>query len=297
MIAILLFSAISALLVLLAGRRDQARDPRLTVLTLVLLVLFPLSVFLPKVVVVPVSVLDSAGAGFPWGNVVLGIWAISFLTALIRLGLAAKGVSNWRKRSTLVGQAGEVEIRLLKGLKSPVAAGVIRPVIFVPEGWSDWSDDARRMVLEHELAHHQRRDPLWRWIAEIACAVHGYNPLVLWISRRLAVQCEFACDAMVLEHGFRPRDYARLLCEFAEERPPAGLVLAMAASSSLESRVKRLMKPAGKSENVRLVMLMALTVAFAGGLSSFGPSLRHTPSVPKSEVDLRWSANPFPGEK
>ena len=295
MITILLFSVISALLVFLAGRRDQARDPRLTVLILVLLVLFPLSVFLPKSTA-PFPVNIGEVSGFPWVNVLLVGWGMGFLVASIRLGLAARGVSNWRKRSTSVGRAGSVEIRLLQGLKSPVAAGVIRPVIFVPDRWSDWTQGTRRMVLEHELAHHRRRDPLWRWIAEIACAVHGYNPLVLWISRRLALQSEFACDAMVLENGFCSRDYARLLCDCAAERPFAGPVLAMATSSSLEARVKRLMKPSGQAGSAGLIMLVALTITFASGLAIFGPSLRQSPAVPQSEVDLRWAANPFPGE-
>ncbi|MES2657865.1 MAG: M56 family metallopeptidase [Verrucomicrobiota bacterium] len=297
MTAILLFSAIAALLVFLAGRGDQARDPRLTVLALVLLAVFPFSVFLPKAAILPISSVGEGSSGFPWLKVILGIWFAGFLTASVRLGLAAKGISNWRKRSSLIAEIDGVEIRRLDGLRGPVAAGVIRPVIFVPENWSEWPEENRRMVLEHELAHHRRRDPLWRWIAEIACAVHGCNPLVIWISRRLTMQCEYACDAMVLRNGARPGDYARLLCEFAADRAPAGPVLAMAVASSLESRVRRLMKPRENHGSVALVILITLTLAFAGALATFGPSQREDAPVSAEDVELRWSANPFPGEK
>ncbi len=295
MTAILLFSAIAALLVFLAGRGDQARDPRLTVLTLVLLVVFPLSVFLPKAAVVPISVTSGATSGFPWLQVIFGLWMVGFLIASVRLGIAARGIALWRRRSVLDSEMAGVEIRRLEGLKSPVAAGVIRPVIFVPQDWNEWSGETRRIVLEHELAHHRRRDPLWRWIAEIACAVHGGNPLVLWISRRLTMQCEYACDAMVLKNGTRAGDYARLLCEFAEDRAPSGPVLAMAVASSLESRVRRLMKPKGNRGNAPLFVLVTLTMAFAGVLAMLGPSPREAAPVPAEEVELRWSANPFPG--
>lgn len=296
MIAVLLFSAITALLVFLAGRGDQARDPRLSVLALILLVVFPLTVFLPKVAVVPLPSIGVGSPGFSWANLIFGLWLFGFVVASIRLGIAARGLSNWRKKSFRIATVEGVEIRLLRGLKGPVAAGVIHPVIFVPENWSEWSDDARRMVLEHELAHHQRRDPLWRWVAEIACAVHGYNPLVIWISRRLAMQCEYACDAMVLDRGSRADEYARVLCAFAEDRAPAGPVLAMAVASTLESRVRRLIKPRDRTGSAMLAVLITLTLAFAGALATFGPSLQEDAPVSAEEVDLRWSANPFPGE-
>jgi len=296
MIAILLFSAIAAMFVFIAGRGDEARDPRLTVLVLVLLSVFPLSVFLPKASVVPVPFAGEGISGFPWLGLIFGIWMLGFIVASIRLVISAMGISRWRKRSKWIGRIRGVELRQLVGLKGPVAAGVFRPMILLPVDWENWSAETRRMILDHELAHHRRRDPLWRWIAEIACAVHGWNPLVIWISRRLTMQCEFACDAMVLKNGTCPGDYARLLCDFADERAPVGPALAMAVASSLESRVGRLMKPRRNHGNAPLFVLMALTLGFAGALATFGPSLRDVAPVSPEEVELRWSADPFPGE-
>ncbi len=297
MIAILLFSGFAALLVCLAGLRDPARDPRLSVLVLALLALYPLTIFLPKtsvVVVVPALAVDDSG--FSWVTVVLGLWVVGFSLAVIRLLVAARMIASWRKRSQLVGEVDEVEIRQLAGLRGPVAAGVLRPVIFVPESWSLWSEEARKIVLAHELAHHLRRDPLWRWIAEIACAVHGCNPLVVWISRRMSLQGEYACDALVLKNGVRPSDYVRLLCEFAEQRAPRGPVMAMAVASTLESRVKRMMTPPRNDGFAALMVLVPLTLGLAGVLATFGLQTRTSAPVSAEEVELRWSANPFPGE-
>lgn len=297
MIAMLLFSAIATALVFLAGRGDKARDPRLTVVALSLLALFPLLVvWVPKADVLSAASNVTGGDGFPWMKFLYPVWAAGSLVTVLRLGLAARVISNWRNRSILLDRIDGVEIRRLPGLKGPVAAGVVRPVVFVPAAWDSWSDDARSIVLEHELAHHRRRDPLWRWVAGIACAVSGCNPLVIWMDRRLTLQCEFACDARVLENGVPVAEYAKLLCDFAEDRPSRGLVLAMAGRSSLESRVRRLVGPRKPQGGAGLLALIALSVISAGVLASLGAARQAEAVVSKGEVDLRWSANPFPGE-
>ena len=296
MIAMLLFSAVAAVLVFLAGRGDKACDPRLSVLVLVLLVIFPLSVFLPKIGLFPVPTEGRESPSFPWMHVLMLIWATGFAVASLRLWIAACGISHWRKNSSLVDRVNGIEIRSLPSLKGPVAAGVFRPVVFVPGGWSGWSDEAHRIVLEHEMNHHRRHDPLWRWIAEIACAVYCYNPLVLWVARRLTLQCELACDAMVLKNGVAPSDYARLLCDFAEGKVPQGPMLAMSSGSSLEIRVGRLVRPGKGLGRIGLFAWIAFALISAGALASIGPRNGIEIPVSQDEVQLRWSANPFPGE-
>src|SRR6478609_8787402 len=131
MIAMLSFSVVAAVLVALAGRGDQARDPRLTVLALGLLAVFPLLGFLPKLEVLPAGKGGGDSAGWPWISALFVLWAAGFSVAVLRLVIAAVGVSLRRKRSFQVDCLNGVEIRQLIGLKGPVAAGVIRPVIFM----------------------------------------------------------------------------------------------------------------------------------------------------------------------
>lgn len=115
------------------------------------------------------------------------------------------------------------------------------------------------------------------------------------MARRLTAQCEFACDAKVLENGVAVADYAKLLCDFAEDRAPRGLVLAMAGNSSLESRVRRLTCPRRPQGGAGVLALIALAVISAAVLASLGTARKVEAPVSKEEVDLRWSANPFPG--
>jgi hypothetical protein len=100
MIATLLFSVMAAALVFLAGRSDKAHDPRLTVSVLVLLTVFPILLgLLPKIEILPTRETGGSAASFPWTDFLLFMWAIGFSVAAIRLGFAAKQISNWRKSS------------------------------------------------------------------------------------------------------------------------------------------------------------------------------------------------------
>src|SRR5215217_9527468 len=99
MIALLTFSAVAALLVYLAGRGDAARDPRLTLVALGLLAVFPvLWYFLPKVGVLPVagaSAPGGEGSAFSGWWIAAGVWAVGFVYGAVRLMLAARGISGW----------------------------------------------------------------------------------------------------------------------------------------------------------------------------------------------------------
>ena len=54
---------------------------------------------------------------------------------------------------------------------------------FVPVEATGWSNDRLRAVLLHELAHVQRFDCLTQGMAQIARAVHWFNP-VAWMAVR-----------------------------------------------------------------------------------------------------------------
>lgn len=292
----MMFSGVAALLVYLAGRRDAARDPRLTGLALALLAVFPaLAWVLPKFAVLPARAGVGMEAGFSWMGPALGIWAAGFGMVMLRLCIAAGVLAGWRGRSRLIDHVGRIEIRELRGLKGPVAAGVFRQVVFVPEAWNDWPERIQRIVLDHETAHHHRRDPLWRWVAEIAFAVNWFNPLVWWMVRRLTIQCEYACDSAVIRKGVSARDYATLLCDLAEAPAFRGPALAMAERASLENRVGRLMSMRKPPGVVVIPLMIAVALAAAFAFASISLKSVAVERFSPEEVRMRWAADPFPG--
>ena len=70
-------------------------------------------------------------------------------------------------------------------------------------------------VLAHELAHVWRFDALTQLVAQVACAVYWFHPLVWLAARRVRIEAERACDALVVRAGMLPPDYAGDLLEIA----------------------------------------------------------------------------------
>jgi len=297
--ALIVFPLLAAAAVWLAGRRDASRDPRLTTLALALLAIAPLFLLLPKIPLLPAPALAEAPVGTPvlpvW--IVPTLWLTGFLLGMTKLALSAIGLIRWRKHSTFMETTTDgVEIRGLDRLSGPVAAGVFRKTIFVPTGWAQWDDSTRETVLLHELAHHRRHDPLVRWIAAVAVAVHWFNPLVHWMNRRLALQCEHACDRRVIDTGIRADRYAEMLCRFAARGRMNASGLAMAETSSLEARVRHLMSPRVSRGFFTLAALASLVIwgGFLLPLLGRKPAPANAPD--QAEVELRLSANPFPAD-
>jgi beta-lactamase regulating signal transducer with metallopeptidase domain len=300
MIPLLLFPVLAAAMVWLAGRRDPARDPRLTTLSLSLLALFPLLLLLPKVAILPAQAVIPTGQSlhFLWINALKLIWISGIIVGLVKLVLGVLGLRSWLKKSMLLKRLeGGIELRQLETIHGPVAAGVFRKVVFVPSEWSEWDEETRATVLSHELAHHHRRDPLVRWIGSLVVALHWFNPLVHWMIRRLALQCEQACDRQVVSNGVESIRYAELLCRFASNRRMPVGALAMAEQSSLELRVRHLMQPKHAKGFITLAVLALITVGGASLLAVAGNKIAPQQAADREEVELRLNADPFPADQ
>ena len=75
-------------------------------------------------------------------------------------------------------------------------------VLIVPRDfWSQLSEEQRRGVMLHELAHLQRGD-IWRQlIARGIVVLHWFNPLAWWAMRQYEMATECACDQRVSQQG------------------------------------------------------------------------------------------------
>lgn len=303
LISSLLISALAALVVYLAGLRDAARDPRLTGWALAWMLVHPMAaMLLPKWIHLP-----AAGGGdgsFPviTGSWIFeGLWFIGSMVFVARIGIAGLVIHSWRRHSLVVGRHGRAEIRMSPRIRGPVATGIFRPVIYVPMAWRLWSDETRRIVVDHEAAHHARCDPGMRWVAEMSCAVNWFNPMVWWLARRFVMQCEFACDAAVIESGVAKKRYVGVLCDLAVGDFDAGPIAAMAVRSTLEKRVIRLAgirdrRGFTRSANTCSWMLGVVLAVAGSAIAMMGPDPLQPSPVPASEVRTRWAANPFPAD-
>ena len=167
-------------------------------------------------------------------------------------------------------------VRLLRSLERsmPMAFGTRTPSILIPALADTWTEDRRRAVLLHELAHIVRHDCLTQLMASVACAIYWAHPGVWWIARRLRVERELACDDQVLNAGARARDYAEHLLELAyalgDYRAPA-LVVSMARRGQVEGRMLAVLDaarnravPAWRGRLAAAAVAAALLVPLAG---------------------------------
>lgn len=293
-ITLVIYSIITVLLVLLAGRKDAARDPRLTFSLLICMAFIPLmGALLPKFEILPTASTSLRESNFSWMTLISVIWISGSLIALTRLVTAAISLSKLKSRSKEIDTINGVKIFEVENLRSPVAAGIVQRVVFVPPSWSIWQKDERQIVLSHELEHHRRRDPLWRLCVELARAALWYHPLAHWMANRFTLQCEYACDEAVIRNGIEPKRYASLLCDFAESRVNSPFCIAIADTSSLEKRVQRVFKPANPAGKLSFVLLVLFGISSAFALSMIGNQLSN---IDQEEIQTRLDANPFPGE-
>jgi beta-lactamase regulating signal transducer with metallopeptidase domain/uncharacterized protein YnzC (UPF0291/DUF896 family) len=210
------------------------------------------------------------------------IWALGVAFVLARLAFGtlrmwritreAEFLTDYHWSALTNRLRGELDLRshislyASEEIAMPVTWGILRPVIVLPADANEWSAEWRRIVLLHELAHIKRRDCLTQMLANVACALYWFNPLVWFAAQRLRVERELACDDCVLEVGTRASDYASYLVEIAKSfdaHEPATPVTVGMACSQLESRVRAILDPALQRGNLSRSRKAALTLAMA----------------------------------
>ena len=225
------------------------------------------------------------------------VWAIGAIAIIGRL-LAGIAAVQWLSRRTArvidapwlplaielasrVGVSRQITFAESATASMPMAVGLFRPAVLMPADAVRWPVERLRIVLLHELAHVKRRDCLTHALAQLACAMHWFNPLAWIAARHVRTERERACDDLVLASGTKGPDYAEELLEIARAmrgvRFPAvmtGATLAMAHRSQLEGRLMAILDPkVPRSGPSALRTAFAATVASGAllALSSLQP--------------------------
>ncbi len=149
----------------------------------------------------------------------------------------------------------------------PMTCGILRPVVLLPAGDFGSSIAQRLDVLRHELAHVRRHDCLTQLVAQLACAVNWFNPLVWIAAREMRAERERACDDEVLRAGAKASDYADYLLRVARETrmstAAACGALAMARPSQLAIRLRAVLDDGRRRERASRSFATLATVGAA----------------------------------
>ena len=136
------------------------------------------------------------------GAAAVALWQGGGLSALAAAcgGAGGPGRAGWqqalddaqaavplRRRPRLLASA---------AVRGPVTAGILRPVLLVPQAGPAPADAA--LMLTHELTHLRRHDLAFKLLLAAACALHWYDPAVWLLARRAGRDIEAACDEQVV---------------------------------------------------------------------------------------------------
>ncbi|HUI76492.1 MAG TPA: TonB family protein [Bryobacteraceae bacterium] len=170
--------------------------------------------------------------------------------ALGLLQMLAGWIAVWRVRKEAKPLPGDiddtVEILETRSGSMPMTFGWFRPAILLPADASQWTEERRRLVLLHELAHVRRGDAVTHLFARAALNLYWWNPLAWMAWREFVKERERAADDLVLAAGACASNYAGHLLDIArglKSAPAAGwAAIAMARRSQLEGRLVALLE-------------------------------------------------------
>ena len=224
-----------------------------------------------------------------------GIWNIRRLVALATPVMAREWLDPLRDGCERLDIRRPVRLLQSDRVPMPMTWGWRRPVVLLPATAASWPAARRTVVLRHELAHVKRADVVTQLVAQWACALYWFNPLVWLAAFRLRVERERACDDEVLRLGTRASDYANHLLDIARECHAPGLsasaAVAMGRPSQLERRMRAILDPTVRRAAGRATVILAAVVLIGAALavSAVTPT---TEAFPGRAVATSASASP-----
>ena len=200
-------------------------------------------------------------------SILAAIWLVGAVLVLVRLAIGTWRVGQLAREGARVEDGMWLSLAqrlanrlgvtrpliLLRGdrLAVPVTWGIVYPAVLLPEDSDSWTEERKRFVLVHEMAHVKRFDALTQLLAQLALAVFWFDPLVWIAAHQMRVEREHACDDYVLRDGTAPSLYAGELLEMVrsigtpthDRAAPAFAALAMARRSEFEGRMLAILDP------------------------------------------------------
>lgn len=176
-------------------------------------------------------------------RVFIGAWRVRRMvqaatSAPAELHRLADSVAN------ALGCGARFEVRLMSGLGTPFLAGVLRPVIVLPQEMLETENtESMRGVLAHELAHLNHHDQAWLLLERILLIPLWCHPLMWRAGAAHRSACEEVCDAVASEHVGSAQAYSGTLARTAlamlRHQPAPGGV-PMLRGAEITRRLRRL---------------------------------------------------------
>ena len=139
-------------------------------------------------------------------SILAWLWLIgAMLLILLNIALYISLNVKIRKNGEIISlsEIGEytnrkINVRVWESIASPFMMGVIKPTLILPK--TELSSEQLHNILCHEMTHFKRRDILYKCFAEFVKCVHWFNPVIWYVTRQIATECEISCDIAVTKN-------------------------------------------------------------------------------------------------
>lgn len=229
-------------------------------------------------------------------TVLLLIWALGCVGVLLSWILRRRQVRRVLSAARPLSLAAPIPIFECQAALEPGLVGIRRPVVMFPRGLAERLSKVEiRAILDHELAHYQRRDNLTAAMHVLVEALFWFYPPVWWLGARLVAEREQACDEAVLAAGTGAEVYAQgilKVCRFFAQA--GGACAAGASGADLKQRVEAIMSGRGVIRIGRARQI-SVAIALAGALSA--SILIAAPALPAAQAQESSGMIPTPAER
>jgi len=202
-----------------------------------------------------------------------------------------------RRVSDLLALKRAPNVLLSPDVVAPLAAGILRPTVVLPEFAERLSPHELDTVLVHELTHLRRGDAWITWAQVLLCAVWWFHPVIWLINRGLRRVREDCCDDVILLSGVATEsEYCDTLLRVARESSAGHHSDLLACHMAyrlhpLGDRIRRILDPrVRRSLRMSVTATAALAIVACVALPGLGRSSATTASLRVVEASAEGAA-------
>lgn len=172
-------------------------------------------------------------------------------------------------------------------LSTPIILKFFKPILLLPK-----NVDSKELsyILNHEMFHLKRHDPLIKLIATIITAFNWFNPCSWLLLKMITTECELSCDELAVKNYSKDKrlQYAELLIDHAKKQNHIFYSFAQGFSKDakiLRERLIIIMDGKNKKIKASILLVGMISVALCGFTAVAGTAPIKGKSSPESVIE------------